>query len=31
MILFDKAILSSFQKQLDLVDAWSVRSRHGPG
>jgi methyl-accepting chemotaxis protein len=27
MILFDKAILSSFQKQLDLVDAWSVRGR----
>jgi methyl-accepting chemotaxis protein len=27
MILFDKAILSGFQKQLNLVDAWSVRSR----
>lgn len=24
---FDKAIASSFQKQLDTVDAWSVRSR----
>ena len=27
MSLLDKAILSSFQEQLDLVDAWSVRSR----
>jgi len=27
MGLFDKAISASFQKQLDVVDAWSVRSR----
>lgn len=27
MALFDKAISADFQKQLDAVDAWSVRSR----
>ena len=27
MASFDKAISASFQKQLDAVDAWSVRSR----